>query len=103
MRGYEERELAGDRAVREALGGVKDVERILARVATNRANARDLPWRHPDTSPWAILLSEVMSQQTPVARVAPVTPAEIARLLRPWLGGDAGDAEAQGDPRGEAG
>ncbi|WIM67349.1 A/G-specific adenine glycosylase [Corynebacterium breve] len=36
------------------------------------ANARPLPWRDPATSAWAILLSEVMSQQTPVARVAPI-------------------------------
>ncbi len=41
-------------------------------------NARDLPWRHPGTTPWAILVSEVMSQQTPVARVAP--------RWREWLG-----------------
>lgn len=34
-----------------------------------RANGRDLPWRRPGTSPWAVLVSEVMSQQTPVARV----------------------------------
>ena len=32
-------------------------------------NARDLPWRRPDATPWAILVSEVMLQQTPVARV----------------------------------
>ncbi len=31
---------------------------------------RDLPWRH--TSPWGVLVSEVMLQQTPVARVLPV-------------------------------
>ena len=30
---------------------------------------RDLPWRRPGTSPWAVLVSEVMLQQTPVARV----------------------------------
>lgn len=61
-------------------------------------NARDLPWRHPDTTPWAILLSEVMSQQTPVARVIPLwqawlerwpTPADLAaaprsEILRMW-------------------
>ena len=35
------------------------------------ANARDLPWRTPGTSPWGVLVSEVMAQQTPVARVAP--------------------------------
>ena len=34
-----------------------------------RTNGRDLPWRRPGTSPWAVLVSEVMSQQTPVARV----------------------------------
>ncbi|HEY9472285.1 MAG TPA: A/G-specific adenine glycosylase, partial [Mycobacteriales bacterium] len=28
-------------------------------------NARDLPWRHPDASPWAVLVSELMLQQTP--------------------------------------
>jgi A/G-specific adenine glycosylase len=35
-------------------------------------NARDLPWREPDTSAWAILVSEFMLQQTPVTRVLPV-------------------------------
>jgi A/G-specific adenine glycosylase len=34
--------------------------------------ARELPWRHPDVTPWAVLVSEVMLQQTPVARVLPV-------------------------------
>ncbi|HEV7870933.1 MAG TPA: A/G-specific adenine glycosylase [Modestobacter sp.] len=33
--------------------------------------ARDLPWREPGTDPWAVLVSEVMLQQTPVARVEP--------------------------------
>ena len=37
-----------------------------------RANARGLAWRAPDTTAWGILLSEVMSQQTPVARVEPL-------------------------------
>lgn len=32
-------------------------------------NARDLPWRAPDASPWAVLVSEFMLQQTPVSRV----------------------------------
>ncbi len=31
--------------------------------------ARDLPWRAPGTSAWGVLVSEFMSQQTPVARV----------------------------------
>ncbi|AWB84649.1 A/G-specific adenine glycosylase [Corynebacterium liangguodongii] len=37
-----------------------------------RAHGRPLPWREPGTSPWGVLVSEVMSQQTPVSRVAPV-------------------------------
>ncbi len=32
-------------------------------------HARDLPWRAPGTSPWAVLVSEFMLQQTPVNRV----------------------------------
>ena len=34
--------------------------------------ARDLPWRHPEATPWGILVSEFMLQQTPVVRVLPV-------------------------------
>jgi A/G-specific adenine glycosylase len=46
----------------------------LATIATDwyRQHARDLPWREPGTSAWAILVSEVMLQQTPVNRVVPV-------------------------------
>ncbi|WP_062070334.1 A/G-specific adenine glycosylase [Demequina sediminicola] len=49
--------------------------------------ARDLPWRREDCSAWGVLVSEVMLQQTPVARVEPVwrrwldrwpTPAALA-------------------------
>ena len=36
-----------------------------------RENARELPWREDATSAWGVLVCEVMSQQTPVARVAP--------------------------------
>ncbi|MEO3937934.1 A/G-specific adenine glycosylase [Dermatophilaceae bacterium Soc4.6] len=62
------------------------------------AASRPLPWRHPETSPWAVFLSEVMSQQTPVARVEPIwrqwvdrwpTPAALAAaspgdVVRAW-------------------
>jgi A/G-specific adenine glycosylase len=34
-----------------------------------RAHARDLPWRSAGTTPWGVLVSEIMLQQTPVARV----------------------------------
>ncbi|HEX6967228.1 MAG TPA: A/G-specific adenine glycosylase [Micromonosporaceae bacterium] len=46
-------------------------------------NARDLPWRHPGVSPWAILVSEIMLQQTPVARVLPVWRAWLDRWPKP--------------------
>jgi len=45
--------------------------------------ARDLPWRRPGTTPWGVLVSEVMSQQTPVSRVAPVWEQWMARWPRP--------------------
>jgi A/G-specific adenine glycosylase len=45
--------------------------------------ARDLPWRRPDTDPWAVLVSEVMLQQTPVARVEPVWREWMARWPAP--------------------
>ena len=45
--------------------------------------ARDLPWRAPGTDPWAVLVSEVMLQQTPVARVEPVWREWLARWPTP--------------------
>jgi A/G-specific adenine glycosylase len=42
------------------------VRRILGWYAEH---ARDLPWRRPDATPWAIMVSEFMLQQTPVERV----------------------------------
>ncbi|WP_272947647.1 A/G-specific adenine glycosylase [Ornithinimicrobium murale] len=45
--------------------------------------ARDLPWRRPDCSPWGVLVSEVMLQQTPVARVEPVWREWLARWPEP--------------------
>ena len=62
-----------------------------------RQTARDLPWRG-DCSPWGVLVSEIMLQQTPVVRVQPVweewlerwpTPAAFAaespaEVLRAW-------------------
>jgi A/G-specific adenine glycosylase len=40
---------------------------------------RDLPWRHPDVTPWQILVSEFMLQQTPVSRVEPIWRDWVAR------------------------
>ncbi|MGE3286798.1 MAG: A/G-specific adenine glycosylase [Pseudonocardia sp.] len=45
--------------------------------------ARDLPWRRPGTTPWGVLVSEFMLQQTPVARVEPVWDEWLARWPRP--------------------
>jgi A/G-specific adenine glycosylase len=42
-------------------------------------NARDLPWRAAGTTPYAVLVSEVMLQQTPVARVVPAYTAWLVR------------------------
>jgi A/G-specific adenine glycosylase len=47
------------------------------------ANARVLPWREPDATPWAILVSEIMLQQTPVVRVVPAYLAWLRRWPTP--------------------
>ena len=80
---------------RGAAGGTPDPGSM---TSWYRAHARDLPWREPGTTPWGVLVSEVMSQQTPVARVAPawkvwmerwpspaaLAQAETAEVLRAW-------------------
>ncbi len=59
--------------------------------------ARDLPWRHPGTTPWGVLVSEVMLQQTPVSRVL----EPYAQWLQRWptptalAGTSAGEAVRQ--------
>ena len=45
--------------------------------------ARPLPWRAAEVSPWAVLVSEFMLQQTQVARVAPKWEAWIERWPTP--------------------
>ncbi|MGQ7295265.1 A/G-specific adenine glycosylase [Quadrisphaera sp. KR29] len=60
-------------------------------------NARDLPWRRPgppEEVAWPVLVSEVMLQQTPVARVEPVWRAWVQRWPTP--------AALAADPAGEA-
>ncbi|WP_106397157.1 HhH-GPD family protein [Actinocorallia populi] len=58
------------------------------------ANARDLPWREPTASPWSILVSELMLQQTPVVRVLPV--------WREWMDRWPTPAALAAEPSGEA-
>ena len=57
-------------------------------------NARDLPWRAPGATPWAVLVSEIMLQQTPVARVLPEYLSWMARWPTP--------AALAASPAGEA-
>ena len=47
------------------------------------AHARDLPWRAPDVTGWGVLVSEIMLQQTPVARVEPLWREWLVRWPRP--------------------
>ena len=47
------------------------------------ANARDLPWRRAGVTPWSILVSEIMLQQTPVSRVLPAHAAWLERWPEP--------------------
>ena len=44
---------------------------------------RDLPWRRPGVTPWQVLVSEFMLQQTPVSRVEPVWLDWVARWPTP--------------------
>ncbi|MBA8954094.1 A/G-specific adenine glycosylase [Actinomadura namibiensis] len=57
-------------------------------------HARDLPWRAPDATPWGILVSEIMLQQTPVVRVLPVWHEWMKRWPTP--------AALAAEPSGEA-
>jgi A/G-specific adenine glycosylase len=57
-------------------------------------SARDLPWRQPGTTPWAVMVSEFMLQQTSVARVLPVYEAWLERWPTP--------AALAAEPSGEA-
>jgi A/G-specific adenine glycosylase len=47
------------------------------------AHARDLPWRRPEATPWGVLVSEFMLQQTPVARVLSVYDEWLTRWPHP--------------------
>jgi A/G-specific adenine glycosylase len=55
--------------------------------------ARDLPWRGPDVDGWAVLVSEIMLQQTPVQRVLPAYEA----WLRRWPDAAALAADSPGE------
>jgi A/G-specific adenine glycosylase len=63
---------------------------------------RDLPWRQPDATPWGVLVSEVMLQQTPVNRVLPAWAAWMQRWPTPaaLAAASAADAVRQWDRLG---
>ena len=54
---------------------------------------RDLPWRDPDVTPWQVLVSEFMLQQTPVSRVEPIWRDWVARWPTPSSTAAAGPAD----------
>jgi A/G-specific adenine glycosylase len=58
------------------------------------AHQRDLPWRRPEASPWGVMVSEFMLQQTPVVRVLPVWETWMTRWPTP--------AALAAEPSGEA-
>lgn len=58
------------------------------------AHRRDLPWRRPDYGAWGILVSEIMLQQTPVARVIP--------RIQEWLERWPSPADLAASPPGDA-
>jgi A/G-specific adenine glycosylase len=58
------------------------------------AHARELPWRTATASPWSVMVSEFMLQQTPVVRVLPVHAAWLHRWPDP--------AALAAEPAGEA-
>src|SRR4051794_18800668 len=73
---------------------VADLVRLHDRVISWFAvSQRDLPWRR-DASPWAVMVSEFMLQQTPVARVLPVYDVWLERWPAP--------ADLAADAPGEA-
>lgn len=58
------------------------------------SEARDLPWRVPTRTPWAVMVSEFMLQQTPVVRVLPVFTEWMSRWPTPADLSSAGPGEA---------
>ena len=60
------------------------------------AEARDLPWRRAETTPWGVMVSEFMLQQTPVARVEPVWTAWMATWPTPVALAAASRADVHG-------
>lgn len=63
-------------------------------IAWFRQQARDLPWRRPGFPAWGTLVSEIMLQQTQVARVIPRLEAWLTRWPTPRDLADSPPSEA---------
>jgi A/G-specific adenine glycosylase len=86
---------APETTVPDTAAPVPDTALLHGRIAGwFEANARALPWREPECSPWGIMVSEFMLQQTPVARVLPVWEQWLQRWPVP--------AALAAEPSGEA-
>ncbi len=57
-------------------------------------HARDLPWRRPEATPWQVMVSEFMLQQTPVERVRGPWQTWVDRWPSPAALADAPSGEA---------
>ncbi|GFZ91719.1 A/G-specific adenine glycosylase [Nesterenkonia alkaliphila] len=62
-------------------------------IAWYAEQARDLPWRRAECTPWGVLVSEIMLQQTPVARVLPRWQEWMRRWPTPYDAAGAPTAE----------
>ena len=86
----------GERRARELERSARQALRELA--TWWQTSARDLPWRYGRTTPWGVLVCEVMSQQTQMSRVVPyweawmsqwpdaasLAAAEKSEVIRAW-------------------
>lgn len=66
---------------------------VAAVIAWYAEHERPLPWRDPACSPWGVLVSEVMSHQTQIARVVPRWEAFLERWPTPAALAAATDAD----------
>ena len=96
QRHEEDREhLIRERDDAERVGDRDGAETATAHLeALDAEHQRDLPWRRADATPWSVMVSEFMLQQTPVSRVLGPHEAWLARWPTP--------ADLAATPTGEA-
>lgn len=74
---------AGDVVEQRLVSPTMDSDLASAALRWYDKHARDLPWRRPGITPWGVLVSEVMLQQTPVSRVLPAWESWLNRWPTP--------------------